>query len=76
MEARSRVLANLGGRVREERTKRGLSQEVLAALAGLNRNYINQLEAGRRNVSIVNLVKIAEALGADLSVLISGIAKA
>lgn len=67
------MLTNLGARVREERAKRWLSQEVLAALAGLNRNYINQLECGRRNVSIVNLVKIAEALAIDLAALIVGV---
>jgi XRE family aerobic/anaerobic benzoate catabolism transcriptional regulator len=73
MEGRSQLLANLGKRLREARTKRGMSQEVLAELAGLNRNYVNQVECGRRNVSIVNLVKIAEAMDVELATLIRGI---
>jgi len=73
MDARSHLLANLGKRLRELREKRGMSQEVLAALAGLNRNYVNQVEAGRRNISIVNLVKLAEALGIDVTSVVRGI---
>ena len=75
MDARLQVLAKLGKRLRETRTARGMSQEVLAQLAGLNRNYVNQVECGRRNVSILNLVKIAEALAVDLAVLIGEISK-
>ncbi len=75
MDARPQVLARLGKRLREARATRGMSQEVLAQLAGLNRNYVNQVECGRRNVSIVNLVKIADALAVDLAVLITGISK-
>ena len=75
MDARPEILANLGRRLKETRAARGMSQEVLAQLAGLNRNYVNQVECGRRNVSIVNLVKLAEALAVDVAVLISGITK-
>jgi transcriptional regulator with XRE-family HTH domain len=75
MDVRLQVLAKLGKRLREMRSARGMSQEVLAQLAGLNRNYVNQVECGRRNVSIVNLAKIAEALAVDLAVLIAGISK-
>jgi transcriptional regulator with XRE-family HTH domain len=75
MDARPEILANLGRRLKETRAARGMSQEVLAQLAGLNRNYVNQVECGRRNVSIVNLVKLAEALTVDVAVLISGITK-
>jgi transcriptional regulator with XRE-family HTH domain len=73
MEVRPHVLGNLGKRVREARTKRGMSQEVLAALAGLNRNYVNQVECGRRNVSILNLLKLADALGVDVTTLVRGL---
>jgi transcriptional regulator with XRE-family HTH domain len=73
MEGQAQVLANVGKRLREVRTKRGMSQEVLAALAGLNRNYVNQVECGRRNISIINLVKLAEALAVDLATLLRGI---
>ena len=70
MEGRSRVLANLCKRLREARTKRAMSQEVLAELAGLNRNYVNQVEFAQRNVSIVNFVKIAEAIAVEWATLV------
>lgn len=75
MDGRPQVLAALGKRLRETRSARGMSQEVLAQLAGLNRNYVNQVEAGRRNISVLNLFKIADALAVDAAVLISGLSK-
>lgn len=40
-----------------------MSQEKLALEAGLDRTYIVSVESGRRNVSLVNIVRIAKALG-------------
>ena len=51
-----------GARVRELRRKAGLSQEDLAALADLDRSYIGSVERGERNVSLVNIVKVARGL--------------
>jgi transcriptional regulator with XRE-family HTH domain len=51
-----------GKRVREIRQQRGLSQEKLAELADLHRNYVGGVERGERNVSLVNIVKIARGL--------------
>ena len=48
--------------MRELRTERKLSQEDLAEVADLHRNYISQIECGRRNVSLLNILKIARAL--------------
>lgn len=48
--------------VRRYRTEKGLSQERLAELAGLHRTYISAIERERRNISIDNIEKIAEAL--------------
>jgi len=59
---RATVLARFGKTLRELRTERGLSQDELAARAGLDRNYIGMIERGERNPAIVNVVKIAEAL--------------
>jgi transcriptional regulator with XRE-family HTH domain len=49
-------------RVRELREKRGVSQQRLSELAGLNRNYVSDVERGRRNPCLGNIVKLAEAL--------------
>lgn len=51
-----------GRRVRELRHERGFSQERLAELANLHRNYIGGLERGERNVGLVNIVQLARAL--------------
>lgn len=52
----------VGKRVKELRNKLGVSQEELADLAGLDRTYITSVERGRRNISIVNIEKLANAL--------------
>jgi len=49
-------------RVKELREKRGISQQRLSELAGLNRNYVSDVERGRRNPCLNNIVKLAEAL--------------
>ena len=51
-----------GRRVRELRLERNLSQEKLAELADLHRNYVGGIERGERNVALVNIVKLARGL--------------
>lgn len=53
----------LGANVRAYRTSLGLSQEQLAEKSNLHRTYIGAIERGDRNVSLKNIVLIADALG-------------
>ena len=62
------IKQSVGNRIRELRTKAGLSQEKLALAAELDRTYIASVENGRRNISIVNLEKIIKALDCTFAV--------
>lgn len=64
------MLAKFGQKVRGLREDRGLSQEVLADLADLHRTYIGGIEHGERNVSLINIARIARALGVGADVLL------
>lgn len=54
--------ARFGAHLREKRQSLGLSQEGLAARAGLHRTYVGSVERGERNVSLLNILKLARAL--------------
>ena len=54
--------ASFGKHVRKLRLERGLSQEKLAELADLHRNYVGGVERGERNIAIINIVALAHAL--------------
>jgi len=53
----------LGARVRRIRQEKGMSQEALALACDLDRTYVGGVERGERNISLVNIHKIARALG-------------
>jgi transcriptional regulator with XRE-family HTH domain len=57
--------ADFGSLVRQFRTNLGWSQEELASHSGLDRTYIGGVERGERNVSLMNIIKIAEALNVE-----------
>ena len=60
------VKLKIGQRIKERREAKGMSQKDLAYAADLDRSYIASIENGQRNVSIVNIEKIAKALGVTL----------
>lgn len=60
-------LLAFGLAVRRFRIAQGLSQETLAAEAGLDRSYMGGIERGEHNVALLNQLKIARALGLKLS---------
>lgn len=60
------INSEVGFNIRRIREKRGLSQEELAALAGLHRAYVGQIERGEKNIGLKNLQKIAQALEVNI----------
>jgi len=60
------VKQKIGQRIKNFRGKAEMSQKDLAYAADLDRSYIASIENGQRNVSIVNIEKIAVALGVSL----------
>ena len=59
-------------RIKELRATTGLSQEKFALKIDMDRTYYASVEAGKRNISIVNIKKIADGLGITLEVLFKG----
>ncbi|TDE13567.1 helix-turn-helix domain-containing protein [Jiangella asiatica] len=57
------ALSAFGRRVRELRKELGLSQEELADRADLHRTYVGSIERGERNVALINIHRLAKALG-------------
>lgn len=55
-----------GDNLRKIRTEKKISQENLAFLSGIDRTYVSGIERGRRNVSLVNISKIAMALNVEI----------
>lgn len=69
----SEATTTFGARVRHRRLELGLSQEKLADAAGLHWTFVGQVERGRRNLSLHNLLKLARALGTDPGELVRGL---
>jgi transcriptional regulator with XRE-family HTH domain len=63
-------LKAVGQRIREGRLKTGQSQETFAGTCNLDRTYISDVERGERNISLLNLKKLADALEVPLSSLV------
>ena len=63
----------LGQRIKELRIKTGDSQEKFALKIDMDRTYYASVESGRRNISIINIKKIADGLGVSLEELFLGL---
>ncbi|WP_438498112.1 helix-turn-helix domain-containing protein [Paenibacillus sp. IHBB 3054] len=62
----SRISESVGSQIRVLRQERGISQEKLALIAGVNTSYVGQIERGIRSPTIDMLDKIAQALEVDV----------
>ena len=56
------LLKEFGAHIKQIRIEKSLSQEKLALIADLDRTYISGIERGLRNISLINIFKLAEAL--------------
>lgn len=62
MDSNSEILIKFGNRVRQLRKEKGYSQEELADRADLHRTYIGMIERAEKNITLLNIEKIANAL--------------
>lgn len=60
------IRKKIGLRIKEYRTNLKLTQEALAFKAEIDKTYVNEVENGKRNVSVINLEKIVSALDATI----------
>jgi len=59
------ILKNIGQTIVELRKTQGLTQEDLAGLTEMDRSYLSEIENGYKNLSVLSLIKIADALKVD-----------
>ena len=67
------IAVELGKRIKELRSKMGISQEKFALKIDMDRTYFATVESGKRNISLVNIEKIAKGLGISISELFEGV---
>lgn len=71
MISKSDILTRFGEKVRLLRKEKNLSQEELAEKAGLHRTYIGMIERAEKNITLINIEKIADALEISTSELLN-----
>ena len=71
MKNKSVILVLFGNRVRELRIRKGLSQEELAHLANVHRTYIGMIERAEKNITLINIEKIAVSLEVSINELLN-----
>lgn len=59
-----------GKRVREARKSKGISQEKLAEMAGIDRSYMGNIERGEKNITLKKAYEICDALGVEINILV------
>jgi transcriptional regulator with XRE-family HTH domain len=64
------ILITFGNKVREIRKDKNISQEELAFKANLHRTYIGMIERAEKNITLINIEKIAKALEVDIKKLL------
>jgi len=64
--SKKNILIAFGEKVRELRKEEGLSQEGLSFKADLHRTYIGMIERAEKNITLINIEKIAKALSVDI----------
>jgi len=67
----ARLAKNFGIEIRKERERLGLSQERFAEIAGIHRTYVSSIELGKVDPSLSVAEKVSQALGLNLSEIIS-----
>jgi len=65
------ILLQFGKKVREERERKGYSQEKLGEIAGVHRTYIGMIERAEKNITLTNMERIARALGKRVNDLVN-----
>ena len=66
------IRIKIGKRITELRTELKLTQEKLSFKAEVDKTYLNEVENGKRNVSVVNLEKIIKALNSNFEIFFKG----
>ena len=69
MKKKNKLLVSFGLNVRRHRTLAGISQEELAEKAGLHRTYIGMIERAEKNITLINIGKVANALNVEIETL-------
>jgi transcriptional regulator with XRE-family HTH domain len=64
------ILTKFGKRIKQERLERNLSQEDFAELIGFHRTYVGMIERAERNLTLINIEKIASALDMEINELL------
>jgi len=72
MKDSENILEKFGDRLRSLRKEQGLSQEKLAYKADLHRTYIGMIERAEKNITLINIQKIATALNVEIKDLFNG----